>query len=208
MQERGILMVVSGPAGVGKGTIVKLACQKAQGNIHLSVSATTRNPRPIDKEGVTYHFITKEEFRSMIEQNEVLEWAEYVGNYYGTPKDYVDRMLSEGKNVILEIEMQGGLKVKEQCPEAVLIFMVPPSAEELKNRLIGRGTEDIETVNKRLRRASEEIDYIDDYDYIVVNNEIEKCADDINAIICSEHNKVLNNSDMISIIKDDFKLLK
>ena len=206
MANKGILTVISGFSGSGKGTVVKRMIEKY--DYALSISATTRAPRQGEIDGEHYFFVTKEEFEDKINNNGLLEWAEYVGNYYGTPKDYVDRMLSVGKNVILEIEMQGGLKVKEQCPEAVLIFMVPPSAEELKNRLIGRGTEDIETVNKRLRRASEEIDYIDDYDYIVVNNEIEKCAEDINAIICSEHNKVLNNSDMISIIKDDFKLLK
>lgn len=174
----------------------------------LSISATTRKPRSGDIDGVHYFFITKEEFEDRIANNGFLEWAEYVGNYYGTPKDYVDRMLSEGKNVILEIEMQGGLKVKEQCPDAVLIFMLPPSADELKNRLVNRGTEDADTISRRLKRASEEIDYIDSYDYIVVNEDVGKCAGDIHQIICNEHKKVVNNKEVINKIKQDFKNIK
>ena len=206
--QKGILAIISGFSGAGKGTVVKKILESHNEEFALSISATTRSPREGEVNGVHYFFMDKAVFEQKISDHQFLEYAQYVDNYYGTPKEFVFAKLDQGVSVILEIEMQGGLKVKEQCPEAVLIFMVPPSAEELKNRLIGRGTEDIETVNKRLRRASEEIDYIDDYDYIVVNNEIEKCAEDINAIICSEHNKVLNNSDMISIIKDDFKLLK
>ena len=186
MQERGILMVVSGPAVVGKGTIVKLACQKAQGNIHLSVSATTRNPRPIDKEGVTYHFITKEEFRSMIEQNEVLEWAEYVGNYYGTPRKPVEDALKKGQDVILEIEVQGAMQIKKNFPDAVLTFVAPPSREELERRLRDRGTETEEQIVSRLQTAEEELSRINEYDYIVVNDTIEKASEDLLTILRAE----------------------
>lgn len=206
MSNRGLLTVISGFSGCGKGTVVGKMVDSY--DYSLSISATTRKPRSGDIDGVHYFFITKEEFEDRIANNGFLEWAEYVGNYYGTPKDYVDRMLSEGKNVILEIEMQGGLKVKEQCPDAVLIFMVPPSADELKNRLVNRGTEDADTISRRLKRASEEIDYIDSYDYIVVNEDVGKCAGDIHQIICNEHKKVVNNKEVINKIKQDFKNIK
>ncbi len=206
MSNRGLLTVISGFSGCGKGTVVGKMVDSY--DYSLSISATTRKPRSGDVDGVHYFFISKEEFEDRIGNNGFLEWAEYVGNYYGTPKDYVDRMLSEGKNVILEIEMQGGLKVKEKCPEAVLVFMVPPSADELKSRLVNRGTEDIDTINRRLCRASEEIDFIDDYDYIVVNENADICAQDIHRIICNEHKKVANNSEFINKIKQDFKKIK
>lgn len=206
MSNKGLLTVISGFSGSGKGTVVgtMVDCY----DYALSISATTRKPRTGDVDGVHYFFLTKEEFEERIKNNGFLEWAEYVGNYYGTPKDYVEKMLSEGKNVILEIEMQGGLKVKEQCPEAVLIFMVPPSAKELKNRLVNRGTEDMETINKRLMRASEEIEYIDDYDYIVINEDVDECAESIHRIIQNEHKKVSNSKDLVNKIKDDFKNIK
>lgn len=206
MSNKGLLTVISGFSGSGKGTVVgtMVDCY----DYALSISATTRKPRTGDVDGVHYFFLTKEEFEGRIKDNGFLEWAEYVGNYYGTPKDYVEKMLSEGKNVILEIEMQGGLKVKEQCPDAVLIFMVPPSAKELKNRLVNRGTEDMETINRRLMRASEEIDYIDDYDYIVINEDVDECAESIHRIIQNEHKKVSNSKCLVNKIKDDFKNIK
>lgn len=206
MSNKGVLTVISGFSGSGKGTVVGKMVDSY--DYALSISATTRKPRTGDVDGVHYFFLTKEEFEGRIKDNGFLEWAEYVGNYYGTPKDYVEKMLSEGKNVILEIEMQGGLKVKEQCPEAVLIFMVPPSAKELKNRLINRGTEDMETINRRLMRASEEIEYIDDYDYIVINEDIDECAGAIHRIIQNEHKKVSNSIQLVNKIKDDFKNIK
>ncbi len=179
-------MVVSGPAGVGKGTIVKLACEKAKGNIHLSISATTRNPRPIDEEGVTYYFKTKEEFVSMIERNEVLEWAEYVGNYYGTPRKPVEDALSKGQDVILEIEVQGAMQIKKNFPEAVLTFVAPPSREELENRLRGRGTETEEQIKSRLETANRELSMMNEYDYIVVNDTINEASEDLITILRAE----------------------
>ncbi len=186
MTKKGTLMVVSGPAGVGKGTIVKLACEKAKGNIHLSVSATTRNPRPIDQEGVTYYFKTKEEFQSMIEHNEVLEWAEYVGNYYGTPRKPVEDALSKGLDVILEIEVQGAMQIKKNFPSAVLAFVAPPSREELENRLRGRGTETEEQILSRLKTAEGELSRMNEYDYIVVNDQIEQASEDLLTILRAE----------------------
>lgn len=186
MREQGTLMVVSGPAGVGKGTIVKLACEKAKGNIHLSVSATTRAPRPIDCEGVTYYFKTKEEFQSMIANNEVLEWAEYVGNYYGTPKKPVEDALSKGMDVILEIEVQGAMQIKKNFPRAVLTFVAPPSREELEQRLRGRGTETEEQILSRLETAQSELSRMNEYDYIVVNDTIEKASEDLLTILRAE----------------------
>ena len=186
MQQKGTLMVVSGPAGVGKGTVVKRACELAEGNIHLSVSATTRAPRPIDAEGVTYYFKTKEEFRRMIDENEVLEWAEYVGNYYGTPRKPVEDALSRGLDVILEIEVQGAMQIKKNFPQAVLTFIAPPSYEELEKRLRGRGTETEEQIISRLTTAKGELALMGEYDYIVVNDEIEQASCDILTVFRAE----------------------
>ncbi len=181
--KKGTLMVVSGPAGVGKGTVVKRACELADGNIHLSISATTRAPRPIDAEGVTYYFKTKEEFRRMIDENEVLEWAEYVGNYYGTPRKPVEDALSRGLDVILEIEVQGAMQIKKNFPEAVLTFIAPPSYEELESRLRGRGTETEEQILSRLQTAKGELALMGDYDYIVVNDQIEQASMDLLTVL-------------------------
>ena len=176
-------MVVSGPAGVGKGTVVKRACELAEGNIHLSISATTRAPRPIDTEGVTYYFKTKDEFKSMIANNQVLEWAEYVGNYYGTPRKPVEDALSRGQDVILEIEVQGAMQIKKNFPEAVLTFIAPPSYEELESRLRGRGTETEEQILSRLETAKGELAKMGEYDYIIVNDKIEQASKDILTVL-------------------------
>ncbi|MBO5408683.1 MAG: guanylate kinase [Clostridia bacterium] len=189
MAKQGTLMVVSGPAGVGKGTIVKLACEKAEGKIHLSISATTRAPRPIDSEGVTYYFKTKEEFQSMIANNEILEWAEYVGNYYGTPRKPVEDALSRGLDVILEIEVQGAMQIKKNFPGAVLTFVAPPSYEELESRLRGRGTETEEQILSRLETAKGELALMEEYDYVVVNDRIEQASDDLITILRAEQLK-------------------
>lgn len=186
MKTTGTLMVVSGPAGVGKGTIVKRACEKAEGGIHLSVSATTRQPRPIDREGVTYYFKTKEEFLRMIEENEMLEWAEYVGNYYGTPKTPVENALSAGMDVILEIEVQGALQIKKNFPQAVLTFVAPPSWEELERRLRSRATETEEQIHFRLQTAKRELEKISEYDYVVVNEDIETASEDLLVVLRSD----------------------
>lgn len=186
MTQTGTLMVVSGPAGVGKGTIVKRACEKANGNIHLSVSATTRQPRTIDKEGVTYYFKTKEEFVRLIEEGQMLEWAEYVGNYYGTPRKPVEEALSHGLDVILEIEVQGAMSIRKNFPEAVLTFVAPPDWEELEHRLRSRGTETEEQIQSRLETAKREFEQMDQYDYIVVNDRIEQASEDLLVILRSE----------------------
>lgn len=184
--KKGILMIVSGPAGVGKGTVVAEAVNQSQGGIYLSVSATTRLPRSIDKEGETYFFKTKDEFEKMIENNELLEYACYVDNYYGTPKKPVMEALKEGKDVILEIEVQGAFKVKENFPEAVLTFIVPPSIEILEERLRGRNTETEEQIQKRLNTAKGELAKIEKYDYVVENDTVEQSVEDLFSILKSE----------------------
>ena len=184
--KKGILMIVSGPAGVGKGTVVAKSVEESKGMIYLSISATTRTPRPIDKEGVTYFFKTKSDFEKMIENNELLEWACYVDNYYGTPKKPVMDALLQGKDVILEIEVQGALKVKENFPEAVLTFIVPPSFLELENRLRGRNTETEDEISKRLATAKTEFSMIEKYDYVVENNTVEEAVSDLFSILRSE----------------------
>lgn len=184
--KKGVLMIVSGPAGVGKGTIVKEAVEKSENSIYLSVSATTRQPRSIDKEGVTYFFKTKEEFENMIENNELLEWACYVDNYYGTPLKPVKDALENGKDVILEIEVQGAFKVKENFPEAVLTFIVPPSLEILEERLRGRNTETEEQIQKRLNTAKGELEKVEKYDYVIENDTVEKAVSDLFCVLKSE----------------------
>ena len=203
MNSKGILTVISGFSGSGKGTVVKHLCERY--NYALSVSATTRDPRKGEIDGVHYFFKTVEEFENMIANDEFLEHAGYVNNMYGTPKRYVLDKLNAGENVILEIEMQGGLQIKEKYPDAVLIFMAPPSDNTLKKRLVDRNTEEQDVINKRLARAAEEIDYIDKYDYLVINDELETCINDIQRIVTSEKNKVNNQPAMVDFIKKDFK---
>lgn len=173
-RSKGILLVISGFAGTGKGTLVQ-ELLKRYDNYALSVSATTRDPRPGEEDGVHYFFKTKEEFEQMIQEKKLIEYACYVGNYYGTPKEYVQEQLENGKDVILEIEIQGALKIKEQFPETLLLFMVPPSAQVLEDRLRGRGTETEEVVQKRLRRAVEEAEFIEKYNYLIVNDDLDTC---------------------------------
>lgn len=173
--KRGLLLVVSGPSGAGKGTVCA-EILKNHPEFFLSVSATTRNPRPGEIDGESYYFITKEEFKKRIEENEFIEWAEFCGNFYGTPKSSVEELLSSGKDVILEIEVQGGLKVKEAFPEAVLFFVLPPSPEELKKRLIGRGTETEEVIKSRLNQALWELSQSPKYNYILLNDDVDKAV--------------------------------
>lgn len=199
MEKRGILVVLSGFSGAGKGTIMKEIIQRYP--YFLSISATTRAPRQGEINGVDYYFHTKEEFESMIEQGELIEWAEYVGNYYGTPKKAVEKQLNDGKDVLLEIEMQGGMLVKEQFPEAVLLFVTPPSFDELKRRLVGRGTETEEQIDKRMQRATEEVVYMDSYDYLVINDDLEQAIENVHSIIENEHLRINNNQTFINELK-------
>lgn len=203
MTKKGILTVISGFSGAGKGTVVKKLVSDY--GYKVSVSATTREPREGEQDGREYFFITKEEFESRIQAGGFLEYAGYVDNYYGTPAEYVDRELSKGNDVILEIEVCGGLLVKEKRPDAVMIFLVPPSADELKRRLISRGTEDIDTIEKRLARAYEETEYIGQYSYAVVNNNVDECAANLNDIIQNEKKKLVHNNDVLDVIINDYK---
>lgn len=196
--KNGAVFVVSGPSGTGKGTIMANYLEKyPEDNSFLSISATTREPRPIDAEGVTYYFKTREEFEHLIENDGLLEWAEFCGNYYGTPKAPIMKMVEEGKNVILEIEVQGGMQVMEKIEDAVGIFVLPPSFEELKNRLVNRNTETLDKIEKRLLRAKEEIDVIEKYDYILINDDLDKAVETFRSIIIGETQKVSRNKNII-----------
>lgn len=182
----GLLIVLSGPAGVGKGTVCT-ALRSRMPELVYSVSATTRQPRPGEIDGINYFFKTKDQFLQMIEQDALLEHAEYVGNYYGTPRDFVEETLNSGKNVILEIEVQGAMKVKEKFPQAIMVFLLPPSLDELKSRITGRGTESIDTIKTRMNVAVEELSLLAHYDYAVLNDEIEIACDKIRSIIIAEN---------------------
>lgn len=204
--SKGVLTVVSGFSGAGKGTVMKRLLEKYE-NYALSISVTTRQPREGERDGIEYFFRTREEVESMIREDQLLEHAEYVGNYYGTPRFYVEEMLSQGKNVILEIEIQGAMKIKEKIPEAVLVFVTPPSMEELRHRLTGRGTETAEVIESRLRRAAEEAEGMNDYDYILINDQIEDCVDQLHQIILSEHCRAQCNQELINTIQEEARVL-
>lgn len=194
-------MILSGPSGSGKGTIVGKLCEKE--NFALSISVTTRKPREYEKDGVHYFFHTREEFERMRDRKELLEWAEFCGNYYGTPRKYVTEQLMAGNNVILEIEVQGALQMKEIYPDGVLVFLVPPNLEELGRRLIERSTEDKETINLRLRRALEEMELVEKYDYLVINDSIEEATADILTIVEAEKMKSGRNKEIKRIFKGE-----
>lgn len=213
--NKGILVVVSGFSGAGKGTVMKAFLEKYD-NYALSISATTRAPREGEMDGREYFFKTVEEFENLIANDDLIEYVKYVKNYYGTPKAYVLEQLELGKDVILEIEVQGALKVKEKMPDTPLIFMTPPSAEELRRRLIERGTESMEEIEDRLRTANEEAKVMDQYDYILINDKIEECVDDLHELIQNEkiqNGKILNekhsvsrNEKFISTIREELKV--
>jgi guanylate kinase len=192
--SKGLLIVLSGPSGVGKGTVCN-ALRGKMDNLVYSVSATTRNPRLGEENEVNYFFKTQDQFRDMIEQGQLLEYAEYVGNYYGTPRDFVEQTIQSGKDIILEIEVQGALKVKENFPDGIFIFLLPPSLGELEDRIRGRGTENQATIDHRLSIALNEIDLIKHYDYVVVNDEIDHACKRIESIVIAEHCKVRNTVD-------------
>ena len=201
---KGILTVVSGFAGAGKGTIMNKLITGYEGYA-LSVSATSRSPRPGEEEGVNYFFKTREGFEEMIKNDAFLEYAEYVGNYYGTPREFVEKKLEEGKNVLLEIEIQGAMQVKKRFPEALLVFVMPPSAEILKERLTNRGTETPEVIAKRLMRAESESEGIENYDFIIINDDIDKCTDLLHNIILAAAYKPSAQKDFIEKVRQDLK---
>ena len=200
MENKGKLVVISGFSGAGKGTLMKALMKEYGDSYALSVSATTRNPRPGEMDGVDYFFVTKDKFEQMIAEDALIEYAQYVGNYYGTPKEYVQQQLDLGKNVILEIEIQGALKIKEKFPDTVLMFVTAPNANELKNRLVGRGTETPEVIAARLSRACEESMGMEKYDYLVINDTIENGISLIDRLICDERsgNKENNRAHRVS----------
>jgi guanylate kinase len=204
MDNRGVLCVVSGFSGAGKGTLMRRLLSEYD-NYALSVSATTRKPREGEADGREYFFKTTEEFERMIRDGELLEYARYVDHYYGTPRSYVMKNLEAGKDVLLEIEIQGAMNIRKAFPEALLIFVTPPSAEELKNRLIGRGTEDMETIAARLSRASEEAAGMDQYDYLVVNDQVERCAEEMHGIIQAAHARMNNHLAFVKKIQEQMK---
>ena len=207
MADRGILVVVSGFSGAGKGTLMKRLMEKYD-NYALSVSATTRAPRPGEEHGREYFFHTKKEFEELILEDALIEYAQYVDNYYGTPKAYVEKLFNMGKDVILEIEIQGALKVKKKMPNTLLLFVTPPSAEELKRRLVNRGTESMEVIESRLSRASEEAEGMLEYDYILINDVIEDCVDNMHNIIQSQHDAVKNRQEFIKEITEEIAVFK
>lgn len=207
MAKKGILVVVSGFSGAGKGTLMKRLMEKYD-NYALSISATTRAPRPGEEQGREYFFHTKQEFEELILQDALIEYAQYVDNYYGTPKAYVEKQLNAGKDVILEIEIQGALKVKEKLPGTLLLFITPPCAKELKRRLVNRGTESMEVIESRLARAWEEAKGMEQYDYILVNDEIEECVDNMHAIIQSQHDRTENCLDFIKEITEEISVFQ
>ena len=185
MSNKGLLFVFSGPSGVGKGSIMKNFTAKYADENFISVSATTRKPRPGEVNGVHYFFMSEDEFTTLAENGGMLEYANFSGNYYGTPKEPVYKTLEEGKNVFLEIEVQGAAKVKKICPEAIFVFVMPPNMEELTRRLVDRNTEDQKTIALRLSNARREIEQARNYDYIIVNNTIEEAVEELAAIVSS-----------------------
>ena len=202
MEKKGILIVISGFSGAGKGTLVKALIKKYH-NYALSVSMTTRKPREGERDGVEYFFTDTEGFEETIRQGGLIEYAQYCGNYYGTPKDYVERQLQAGNNVILEI--QGALKIKEKFPESLLIFVTPPGAEELKRRLVSRGTESEEVIAKRLARASEESEGIEAYDYIVVNDDLGTCVEEVHQLVEASRRAPVRREAFIEEIRNQLK---
>lgn len=204
IKRRGILIVVSGFSGAGKGTLMKRLVRDYD-NYALSVSMTTRTPRPGEEHGREYFFVSRGEFEKQITQNGLVEYASYCDNYYGTPKVYVEEQLAQGRDVILEIEIQGALKIKEQFPKALLLFVMPPSAAELKRRLAGRGTETEEVIDKRMKRAVEESQGIEAYDYIVVNDDLEECVKYMHSLIMAAHATPDRNEELIQNMRKELE---
>lgn len=206
MPKKGIIAVISGFSGAGKGTVVGELVKRY--GYSVSISATTRPPRDGETDGKEYFFKTKEEFEQMIADGQLIEYAKYVDNYYGTPKDYVISQINNGKDVLLEIEMQGALQVKENFPDVSLVFITPPDAAELKKRLINRGTETTDIIDKRIARAVEECSYMDKYDYIMVNDDLDKCVAQMHGLLQSVHFTKNNQIQLIESISNNFRNFK
>ncbi len=202
MKRKGILIVVSGFSGAGKGTLMK-ELLKRYDNYALSVSMTTRVPREGEVDGESYFFVDKETFERTIAEDGLIEYASYCGNYYGTPREYVEKCLQDGRDVILEIEIQGALKVKEKFPESLLLFVMPPSAAELKRRLEGRGTESPEVIRERLVRASEEAEGIENYEYLIINDDLDECVREMNDIINAARRNPVRNRQLIADMRSE-----
>ena len=205
MQKKGILTIISGFSGSGKGTIVGKLMERYD-NYALSITATTRTPRPGEVDGREYFFLSKEEFEKMIAKDELIEYAKYVENYYGTPKAYVEQKLAEGKDVILEIEMQGALQVKKKFPQTLLLFVTPPNATILRERLVGRGTETMEVIESRMRQAVAESEKMKDYDYLIINDDLETCVKETHEIITLAHNRCVSNEALIRQIQEELRV--
>ena len=206
MEQQGILAVVSGFSGAGKGTLMKELLRRYD-NYALSISATTRQPRAGEADGREYFFVSEEEFRQMIEEDRLVEYAQYVNHYYGTPRDYVVQQMTRGKDVILEIEIQGALKVKKRFPDALLLFVTPPSAQELLRRLVGRGTETIEVINARLKRAAEEASGMEAYDYLLINDPIDPCVEEMHRLIQLQHRRTAYHLDFLNQMREELRHL-
>lgn len=206
MSEKGVLTILSGFSGSGKGTVVSRLLEKYD-NYAVSVSVTTRKPRPGEEEGKAYFFRSQDEFDQMVKENAFLEYARYVDHSYGTPRSYVEKNMEEGRDVILEIEMQGAMQVREKMPDALLLFVTPPTAEELKKRLSGRGTETEDVIASRLKRAREEADGMENYDYLVINDTVEECVDTVHSLIRNQHLKMNANADFIREIRKELNQL-
>ena len=204
MKRRGIMIVVSGFSGVGKGTLMKGLLKKYD-KYALSISATTRSPRVGEKEGEAYFFKTVEQFEKMIAEGELIEYANYVGNYYGTPRDYVEKQLESGQDVILEIELQGAMKVKEQLPDTLMLFVTTANIAELVQRLEERGTESADVIRSRMKRAFEESKDMHNYDHLVINDDLATCVEDVHAVIQAEHFRTSRNKELIDKIRKDLE---
>lgn len=204
MNRKGILVVVSGFSGVGKGTLMKLLIERYS-QYALSISATTRMPREGETDGREYFFKSREEFERLIENDQLIEYASYCDNYYGTPREYVESQMAAGRDVILEIEIQGALKVREQYPDALLLFVMPPDAKTLEQRLRGRGSEAEEVIRKRLARAVEEAEYASEYEYMIINDDLEQSVEKVHRLIESQHNKINRNLDFVEEIRSELR---
>lgn len=199
MNRNGLLVVLSGPSGSGKGTLLKRVREQYT-NIRFSISATTRRPREGEVDGKNYFFVTTDQFKSMIENDKLVEWVEYCGNYYGTPREYVEESTSQGFDIVLEIEVEGALNIIKRYPDCVSVFILPPSFEELRRRIEGRGTENPDVIDRRLERAKKELEFVNHYDYVVINDNIEEAASEIVNILSAEKLKFSRNQNILESI--------